>query len=223
MIKLSIAENFWESSLFIFILSICSGIIGYYIKHYIDKKRSKNVKILSLELIVGMKYTNGKNVIPTLGIKLENLSKVDVSINYVALKSQKRGGMATFDLEPISDKNLIKTYEIKKFNYKIGKTTLRINPITKSIQEEVRTLIQSPEEFFSILFKHLSPKSKPIKNQKDFENQLKHLGVYIHTNIGTYFRKFNKKERKMFFEKTMLKQYELQNLNQNNQTKNSIQ
>lgn len=205
-----VSDNFWESSLFIFFLSLCSGIIGYYVKHYIDKKKSKNVKILSLELIVGMKYTNGKNVIPTLGVKLENLSKTDVLINYVALKSKKRIAMATFNLEPVSENNLIKTYEIKKFNYKFGKTTLKINPVTKNLEKEIKIFIQSPEEFFPILYKHLSPKSKPIKNKKDFEKRLKHLGVYVNTNIGSYFRKFNKKERKMFFESTILKQYDLQ-------------
>lgn len=209
MIILLIADNFLESSLFIFFLSLCTGIIGYYIKYYIDQKKSKNVKILSLELTVGMKYTNGENVIPSLGVKLENLSKTDITINYVALKSNKRIAMATFDLRPVAKDNLIKTYEIKKFIYKCAKTTLRINSVTKNLEKEVKTFIDSPEEFFHILYNYLGSKSNPVKSKKDFERRLKHLGVFVNTNIGNYFRKFSKKERKMFFENTILKQYDL--------------
>ncbi|GGD93705.1 hypothetical protein [Planktosalinus lacus] len=96
--SLIIEASFWQSSLFIFLLSLLAVIIGYVIKYYLDIKKSKRIKILSLELIVGAMYTNGSFVIPSLSLIIENLSKTDVIINYVRLKCKDDHGMAPISM-----------------------------------------------------------------------------------------------------------------------------
>ena len=206
---LLIEAGFWQSPLFILILTVLFGIIGYVIKNYIEYKKAKRLKIKSLELIVGIKYTNGQFVIPNLGVKIENLSNAEIIIQYVSLKHNKYLGMAPIDMMPRTKANRLKPLEILKFDYICGKTHLIINPQTRNLDGELQVPIESPSEFFRMLYNYLNLKTKPLKGKKDFEKRLSGLGVFVRTNIGDYYRKFTKKERKMFFKSVLMKEYEL--------------
>lgn len=162
-----------------------------------------------MELIIDLKYATGDYVIPTLNITLENLSKADIKINYVSLKSKERISMASIDMVPTRpERNQINILEIKSFKYICCKTLLTTNPETGMIAKTTQVKLQSPTDFFNLLFSHLNPISKPIKNRKHFKKRLKNLGVLVNTNIGGYYRKFTKKERKMFYDRAMLKEYD---------------
>lgn len=201
--------DFWQTPLFIFSLTIIAGLIGFFLRYYVELRRSKRLKIRSIELITAMKYATGDYVTPSLNIKLENLSKVDIKINYVSLKSKERISMASIDMVPVrKENNQINILELKSFKYICCKTLITQNPQTRMIAKTTQVKLSSPTDFFNLLYSHLNPKSKPIKNRKHFKKRLKTLGVLVNTNIGVYFRKFTKKERKMFYMRAMLEEYD---------------
>jgi len=198
-----------QSPLFIFLLSLISGVIGFYLKDIIDRKKSKNLKILLVDLSISRACVKKLNPLgylpPTISIKLENLSKTDVIINGITLKNKKQ--LDIFPTEYINKKgsSIIKQYEISTFSFECQLRNFIEDNSGNSRQELV--LIKTPSEFFEVLHWYFYHKKEIETNWKNFEKKISELVIIVRTNIGDYQRKIKKKELKIL-KKVLLKEFE---------------
>lgn len=199
--------SFWQTPLFIFILTVIIGLLGFFGGRFITKRDEKNLKIKTLQLTAGMKYAAGGYVIPELIIGLDNTAKTDVEIKEVKLKFNNQSNLISFEWIPTKKDNRINQLEIKEFKYKCCIRYLEMNPEKTVIIKRHLKEVTNPTEFYNVIYGSINKDKKPFKTQKDFLKVIKHLGVYVDTNIGSYFRTFTRKERKMFFESTLIKEF----------------
>jgi len=189
-----------QSPLLIFILTIISGIIGYYIKYLIDLKKSKHLKILNFDLNISrpcIKTLNPNGYLPpTISIKLENSSKTDITIKGFTIKNKKQPDIFPAEYLNKNESTKINQYEISSFWYECQMRNIVQNKDTKEITEQYLRTINTPLEFFDVLYWYFYHSTDVKTTWKDFEKKLSDLIFYIYTNIGDYERKINKKELK---------------------------
>ena len=179
-----------------FILSILSGVIGYYLKQLIDRKKSKSLKILNVDLMVGQACSlsyNPKGYLPSkLSVKLENLSQTDIIIKGISLKHSKQLDIFPVDMITNNEK-IIKQYEIKFFSYKMEREIITRNNANEIIQVR-KKILESPGEFIGTLYWYLFKLKEITKSRRELDKKIKGLIVRIHTNIGDYERKIKRRE-----------------------------
>ncbi|AWH75282.1 hypothetical protein DCS32_14240 [Dokdonia sp. Dokd-P16] len=183
-------------TLLTFTLSIISGVIGYYLKQLIDKKKSKNLKILNVDLSIAQACSlshNPKGYLPSrLSVKLENLSQTDITVKSISLKHRKH--LDIFPAQMITDnENTIKQYEIKTFSYKMEKDIINQNSNNEIINVR-KKLLELPTEFIGTLYWYVFNLKETTKSRKEFDKKIKGLMVKIYTNIGEYERKLKRNE-----------------------------
>lgn len=189
-----------QSPLFIFFLSLISGIIGYNLKYYKDRIESKRLKVIKFNLNISTPCVKALNVNgylpPTLSIQLENLSKTDIKINSVLLKNRKQLDIFPAECVRISETDLIKQYEIKSFLYQFQIDNLIRNKNTFEILKIIKRKIEIPQDFFEVLDSYFFKSENSIEWKK-FERNVSNLQIIINTNIGIYKKRISKQELKM--------------------------
>ncbi|AUC84800.1 hypothetical protein CW731_05605 [Polaribacter sp. ALD11] len=200
-----------QSPLFIFLLTIISGAIGFYIKYLIDRKKSKLLKILLVDLSISRACVKTMNPLgylpPTISAKLENLSQTDIIIKGIILQNKKQLDIFPAELINKSGSSNIKQYEISSFWHECQMRNL-IKDNSGITKQHLRT-IQTPGEFFKILHWYFYHSNKITTKWKDFDKKTSGLIIKVLTNIGDYERKIKKKELKNF-KKVLLIEFEKQ-------------